>query len=170
MFRRFLFSRIRSSAQDHAVLVLSLNLVGVFISVWPRWSSENDFCHSCTSLEGASRGGQTLNTFTWFKGAGGWQSPDTLPTTHCWLGGWKQTRIVQLFGTKNQCWDSKWLHSNSNHRSLLGSAVISYYAEEKAIIVRKCHAGKDSWTELNTDHIESRRNRPTESPVPGRGA
>ena len=39
MFWRFLFSRIWSSSQDHAVLVLLLNLVGFFISTWPmvRW-------------------------------------------------------------------------------------------------------------------------------------
>jgi len=71
MFRRFLFSRISSSAQDHAVLVLLLNLVGFFISTWPRWSDGNVLYHSCTSFEGASPGGQPLNIFTWFIGAGG---------------------------------------------------------------------------------------------------
>jgi len=75
MFRRFLLSRNWSSAQDHAVLVLLLNLVGFFISTWPRWSGGksvgNDLYHSCTSFEGASRGGQPLNIFTWFIGAGG---------------------------------------------------------------------------------------------------
>ena len=60
MFRRFLFSKIWSSAQDHAVLDLLLNLVGLFISKRPRWSIGNDLYHSCTSLEGASRGGQPL--------------------------------------------------------------------------------------------------------------
>ena len=72
MFRRFWFSRIWSSAQDHAVLVLLLNLVGFFISTWPRWSGGNVLYHSCTSFEGASRGGQPLNIFTWFIVAGGW--------------------------------------------------------------------------------------------------
>jgi len=71
MFWRFLFSRIWSSSQDHAVLVLLLNLVGFFISTWPRWSGGNVLYHSCTSFEGASRGGQPLNIFTWFIGAGG---------------------------------------------------------------------------------------------------
>jgi len=71
MFRRFLFSRIWSSAQDHALLVLLLNLVGFFISSRPRWSGGNDLYHSCTSFEGAFWGGQPLNTFTWFIGAGG---------------------------------------------------------------------------------------------------
>jgi len=71
MFRRFLFSRIWSSAQDHALLVLSLNLVGFFISTRPRWSGGNDLYHSCTSFEAASRGGQPLIIFTWFIGAGG---------------------------------------------------------------------------------------------------
>jgi len=37
----------------------------------PRWSGGNDLYHSCTSLEGASRGAQPLNVFTWFIGAGG---------------------------------------------------------------------------------------------------
>jgi len=71
MFRRFLFSRIWSSAQDHAVLVLLQNLVSFFISIWPRRSGGNDLYHSCTSVQGASRGGQPLNIFTWFTGAGG---------------------------------------------------------------------------------------------------
>ena len=79
MFRRFLFSRIWSPAQDHAVLLLLLNLVGFFISTRPRWSGGNDLYHSCTSYEGASRGGQPLNIFTWFTGAGGGQK--TLAST-----------------------------------------------------------------------------------------
>jgi len=65
------FSRIWSSAQDHAVLVLLINLVGFFISTRSIWSGGNDFYHSCTSFEGASRGGQPLNIFSWFTGAGG---------------------------------------------------------------------------------------------------
>jgi len=71
MFRRFSFSRIWTLAQVHALLVLLLNLAGLFISTWPRWSGGNDLHHSCTSFEGASRGGQPLNVFTWFIGAGG---------------------------------------------------------------------------------------------------
>jgi len=63
--------RIWSSAQDHTVLVLLLHLVGFFISIWPRWSVGNVLYHSCTSFEGAFRGGQPLNIFTSFIGAGG---------------------------------------------------------------------------------------------------
>jgi len=77
MFRRFLLSRIWSSAQDHVVLVLLLNIVGFFISTWPRWSVGNILYRSCISFEGASRGGQLLNIFTWFIGAGGKASPYT---------------------------------------------------------------------------------------------
>ena len=72
LFRRFLFSRIWTSAQDHAVLVLLLNIVGFFIYTWPRWSGANVLYHSCTTFEEASREGQPLNFFTWFIGAGGY--------------------------------------------------------------------------------------------------
>jgi len=65
-----LSSWIWSSAQDHAVLVLSLNLVGFFISTRPRWSGRNVLYHSWTNFEGASRGVQPLNIHTWFMGAG----------------------------------------------------------------------------------------------------
>jgi len=71
MFQRFLFSNIWSSAQDHALLVLLLNLAGFFIFTRPRWSGGNDVRHCCTSFKGASRGGQPLIFFTWFIGAGG---------------------------------------------------------------------------------------------------
>ena len=77
MFRRCLFSGIWSSAQDHAVLVLLLNLVGFVISTRPRWSGRNVLYHSCSSFEGASRGGQPLNIFTWFIGAGGLETERT---------------------------------------------------------------------------------------------
>jgi len=60
-----------SSAQDHAKLILLLNIVGFSIFIWPRWSAGNVLYHSCTSFEGASRGGQPLNIFTWFVGVGG---------------------------------------------------------------------------------------------------
>jgi len=76
MFRRFLFSRIWSFAQDHALLDLLLNLVGLFIFSRPRWSCGNDLYHSCqcTTFDGTSRGGQPSNVFTRFIGAGGkWQ-------------------------------------------------------------------------------------------------
>ena len=63
MFRRFIFSRIWSCAQDHALLVLLLNLVGFFISNRPRWSGGNDLYLSCTSFEGAPRGGPALKHF-----------------------------------------------------------------------------------------------------------
>jgi len=72
MLRRILFSRIWSSAQDHAVLVLLLNLVVFFIFTWPRWSGGNDLYHRCTSFEEASPGAKPLNIFTWFIGAGGY--------------------------------------------------------------------------------------------------
>jgi len=70
MLRRFSIPRIWSSAQDHALLVLLLNLVGFFISTRPRWSGGNDLYRSCTSFQGASRGGHPLNIVIWFIGAG----------------------------------------------------------------------------------------------------
>jgi len=100
MFRRFLFFRIWSSAQDHSVLVLLLNLVGFFISAWPRWSRGNVLYHSCTSFEGASLGGQPLNIFTWFIGAGGLTVEDN---TQSWgqRGGWgwieKNVSTTQIY-------------------------------------------------------------------------
>ena len=39
-------SRIWSSAQEYAVLVLSLNMVETFISMWPKWSVGNDLYHT----------------------------------------------------------------------------------------------------------------------------
>ena len=94
MFRRFLFSKIWSSAQNHPVLVLLLNLVRIFISIRPLWSGGNVLYHSCTSFEVASRGGQPLNIFTWFIGAGGvtqlrirlWNTPhDSFVWHTCWF-------------------------------------------------------------------------------------
>ena len=61
MFWRFLFSRIWSSAQDHAVLVLLLSLVGFFISTWQNLSGGNDLYWRCTSFEKAFRWGRPLN-------------------------------------------------------------------------------------------------------------
>jgi len=59
--RRFLFSKIWSSAQDHAVLVLLLNLVGFFISYRPRWSCGN----VCTTVKPVWRWlRQPFNIFT----------------------------------------------------------------------------------------------------------
>jgi len=66
-----LFSRIWSSAQDHAVLVLLLNLIGFFISTRSIWSGGDVLYHTCTSSEGASRRGQPLSIFKWFIGVGG---------------------------------------------------------------------------------------------------
>ena len=63
---QILILRTRSCVTD-----LLLNLVGFFISTRLRWSGGNDLYHSCTSFEGASRGDQSLNIFTWFIGAGG---------------------------------------------------------------------------------------------------
>ena len=42
------------------------------IMVGPSWPDGNVLYHSCTSSEGASRAGQTLNHFIRFIGAGGW--------------------------------------------------------------------------------------------------
>ena len=61
MFRRFLFSRIWSSAQDHALLVLLLNLVGVFIPTWQNASGGNDLYWQCTSFEKAFWRGRPWN-------------------------------------------------------------------------------------------------------------
>jgi len=59
---------------------------------------------------------------------------------------------------------SKWLHSNSNCRSLLELAVIHEYPEEGAFFSRKCHAWRDccySWSESSSDNREiSPRSRP----------
>jgi len=68
MFRRFLFSRIWSSAQDHALLVLLLNLVGFFMSRWQNLPVGNDLYWRCTSFEKA---GPALKYFTWLIGTGG---------------------------------------------------------------------------------------------------
>ena len=61
MFRRFLFSRIWSSAQDHAVLALLLSLVGFFISTWQNLSGGNEMYWRCTSFEKAFRRGRPFN-------------------------------------------------------------------------------------------------------------
>ena len=61
LLRRFWFSRISSSAQDHALLVLLLNLVGLFISTWQNLSARNDLYWRCTSFEKAFRRGRPLN-------------------------------------------------------------------------------------------------------------
>jgi len=59
------------TAQDHAILVLLLNLVGVFVFSRPSWSVGNVLYHSCTSSEMVShRGGQPLFIFTWSIGVG----------------------------------------------------------------------------------------------------
>ena len=82
MFRRFLFSRIWSSggsAQDHAVLVLLLNLVVFFMSTDYAGQLEIFLYHNCTSLEGASRGGEPLNILTWFIVAAGFRNSDDIP-------------------------------------------------------------------------------------------
>ena len=61
VFRRFWFSRIWSSTQDHALLVKLLNLVGFFISTWQNLSGGNDLYWRCTSFEKAFRRGRPLN-------------------------------------------------------------------------------------------------------------
>jgi len=52
-------------------LLLFLNIVGFFIWNWPPWSFGHVLFYSSTSFEGEFRGGQPLNIFTWFIGAGG---------------------------------------------------------------------------------------------------
>ena len=44
LLRRIRCSKIWSSAQDHALLVLLLNMIEPFISAWPRCSGGNDLC------------------------------------------------------------------------------------------------------------------------------
>ena len=61
IFRRFLFSRIWSSAQDYALLDLLLNPVVFWISTWQNLSGENDLYWRCTSFEKAFRRGRPLN-------------------------------------------------------------------------------------------------------------
>jgi len=63
-------SKIWSSAQDYSVLVLFLNMVESFISVWPKWSILNDFYQSCNCSKGKSVGWPIL-IFTWLTGSGG---------------------------------------------------------------------------------------------------
>ena len=95
----FILSRIWSSAQDHAVLVLLLNLVGVFISIWPPWSVGNVLYHSCTSLEGASGGGQPLNIFTWFIGTVSHPPSPSKFTPFC-FGGFSSYEDILYFTTR----------------------------------------------------------------------
>jgi len=66
-----LFSSIWSSAQDHAVLVLWLSLVGFFISTRPSWSGGNVLYHRGTSWEVEYRGDQPLHILAWFIRSGG---------------------------------------------------------------------------------------------------
>jgi len=71
MFRRFLFSRIWSSAQDYAVMGLLLNPVVFWISTWQNLSGGNDLYWRCTSFWKGISAGPALKYFTWFIGAGG---------------------------------------------------------------------------------------------------
>jgi len=57
-------TQIGFSAQDHAVLLLLLNIVGFFISARQNLPGGNNLYHSCTSIEGASWRDQPLNFFT----------------------------------------------------------------------------------------------------------
>jgi len=68
---RILSSRIWSSSQDYAVLVLFLNMVESLISTWPKWSGWNIVYQACTSSERAIWRGWPLNIFTSCIGAGG---------------------------------------------------------------------------------------------------
>ena len=68
---RILCSRIWSSAQDCAVLVLFLNIVEWLISTRSIWSGGNVLYQTYTSPERANRRGWPLNIFSWFIGSGG---------------------------------------------------------------------------------------------------
>ena len=72
MFRRFLFSRIWSSAQDYAVMGLLLNPVVFWISTWQNLSGWNDLNWLAVyQFEKGISAGPALKSFTWFIGAGG---------------------------------------------------------------------------------------------------
>jgi len=68
MFRRFLFSRIWSSAQDYASLGLLLNPIVFWISTWQNLSGGNDLYWRCTSFEKAFRRGRPLNIYMIHRG------------------------------------------------------------------------------------------------------
>jgi len=76
MFRRFLFSRIWSSTQDHAVLVLLLSLVGFFISTWQKSVRRKWFVLAVYQFRKGISAGLALQYFTWFIGAGGFHVCD----------------------------------------------------------------------------------------------
>ena len=61
VFRIFLFSRIWSSAQDHAQLVILLNLVGFLFKSDRICQNWNDLYWRCTSFEKAFRRGRPFN-------------------------------------------------------------------------------------------------------------
>jgi len=65
-------SRIRSSAQDYAVLGLLLNMVENFISAPPKWSCGHDLYHWGTSSQRTNRRGRPLNIGTRFIRSGGY--------------------------------------------------------------------------------------------------
>jgi len=87
-----------------------------FIFTGSIWSGGNVLSryHSCTSSEGTSRGGQSLNVFTWFIGAGGLSNFSCatlgiLRTCLFWLitsnGLWLQIVYkFKLFMTPNCLW------------------------------------------------------------------
>jgi len=75
MFRKFLFSRIWSSAQDYAVLGLLLNPVVFWISTWQNLSGGNVrwkwFVLAVFQFWKGISAVPALQYFTWFIGAGG---------------------------------------------------------------------------------------------------
>jgi len=76
VFRRIKYSRIWSSTQDYAVLVLLLNIVETFISAWPEWSgvSFDEMISTSLSEVPAPNGrGRPVNIFTWFIRSSGWK-------------------------------------------------------------------------------------------------
>jgi len=81
MFRRSLFSRIWSSAQDYAVLGLLLNPVVFWISNRQNLSVGNDLYCRCISFEKAFRRGRPLNIFTLIHRGGRFPPESRLETT-----------------------------------------------------------------------------------------
>ena len=71
-FRRIKGLKIWSSAKDHALLDLLLNIVESFISYWSTWSARNVVYEPCTSSQETYRRGWPLNIFAWFIRAGGY--------------------------------------------------------------------------------------------------
>jgi len=90
-------SKIWSSAQDYAVLVVLLNMVESFISAWPKRSGGNDLYQLGTSSQKANGRGWPFNIFEWFIGNWGITGPGHILTINSALIS--LTRIVFY-----RCW------------------------------------------------------------------